>query len=144
MGLEGPIILVVDDEPLVRLFAADTLSELGFLVLEAANADEAVALLEFWSDVRMVFADVRMPGSMDGIALASLIHERWPDIAVMLTSGHVDPAEDELPENARFLPKPYRVEDLVAMMEEICGVSSCNLPSEFEARRRDRGQSVGR
>ncbi|WP_439815440.1 response regulator [Zavarzinia sp. CC-PAN008] len=102
-------ILVVEDEVLIRLDTAASLEEAGFAVVEAQNADEALALLEARGDIAGVFTDVRMPGSMDGLALAYAVRERWPGIAVIVTSGHVRLQNDELPPNVPFITKPYRV-----------------------------------
>lgn len=103
-----PIILVVEDEPIVRLFASDIIEEAGFEVLQAADATDAISTLEERSDVRVVFTDVDMPGGMDGIMLAICIRERWPDIQIIITSGRPWPAETKLPNDMVFFSKPYR------------------------------------
>jgi CheY-like chemotaxis protein len=121
MALDGPIVLVVEDEPLVRLAAADSLSELGYHILEAGNADEAIALLELWSGVRVLFTDVQMPGRMDGLSLATLVRDRWPAVEIVITSGRICPDEAELPLRALFLAKPYLDVDLASTLEGICG-----------------------
>jgi CheY-like chemotaxis protein len=100
-------VLVVEDEPFVRLDAIATLEGAGFRVVEATNADEAISILEVRRDIRVVVTDIQMPGSMDGLKLAATIHDRWPPIALIVTSGHVMPRNRELPERGRFLPKPY-------------------------------------
>ena len=111
-----PRILVVDDEPLLRLFNVDMLSEAGFDVLEAGDADEALLVLECTDGIRVVFTDVEMPGCLDGFALADRIGDRWPDIGVLVTSGRRYP-DRAIDAPARcFLPKPYsasRVVDLI-------------------------------
>lgn len=103
-----PVILVVEDEPIVRLFASDIIEDAGFEVLQAADANDAISTLEERSDIRVVFTDVDMPGGMDGIMLAICIRERWPDIQVIITSGRPWPQETKLPKNMVFFPKPYR------------------------------------
>jgi CheY-like chemotaxis protein len=101
------LILVVDDEPLVRLSAIDMFEKAGHDVIEAANADEAIRILESRTDISVVFSDVQMPGSMDGLRLLQLIRDRWPPIRLILTSGKELPADDGLPEGAVFVPKPF-------------------------------------
>lgn len=102
-----PTVLVVDDEPLLRMDVAATLEEAGCHVLEAANADEALQMMERGAHVDLLVTDVQMPGSMDGIQLSAAVHLRWPDTEVMVTSGRIQPRAHELPPNARFLAKPY-------------------------------------
>ncbi|MBS0503127.1 MAG: response regulator [Proteobacteria bacterium] len=104
----SPVVLVVEDEPLVRLFASEIIEEDGFEVLQAADATEAIVTLEARLDVRVVFTDVDMPGGIDGIMLALCIRERWPDIQIIITSGRPWPAETKLPNDMVFFSKPYR------------------------------------
>ena len=87
----GAVILVVEDEELARLIIADYLKDAGFTVLESSNAEDALALLEGRSDVRAVVLDVVMPGTMDGIALAHRIYQRWPRIGLLVVSGREPP-----------------------------------------------------
>ncbi len=101
------IVLIVEDEALLRIQAAAIAADAGFEVLEAASADEAIAILESRADVRVVFTDIQMPGSMDGLKLAHAIRDRWPPVAIIVTSGQVRPADGILPENVPFLGKPY-------------------------------------
>src|ERR1700724_2409764 len=103
-----PVILIVDDEPLVRLGVAQTIEDAGFEVIEAASADEAIRILEFRSDIRVVFTDIHMPGSMDGLKLAHAVRNRWPPIKIIVTSGRELIAEQDLPEGGRFFAKPYK------------------------------------
>ena len=112
------IVLIVEDEPLVRLTGADLLAEAGFEVLEAGNADEALRILEATPEVRVVFSDVEMPGSLDGLGLARNICRRWPSIKIILTSGHRIRAET-IPREGRFLAKPYDGQALVRHIDEI-------------------------
>ena len=100
------VVLVVEDEAMVRLAAATGLEEEGFIVVEAANADEAVRILESRNDIRIVFTDIDMPGSMDGIKLAACVRDRWPPIEIVLTSGHFAGKDVELPERGLFFPSP--------------------------------------
>lgn len=112
-GLSGSTILLVEDETLVRMQGVDVLEEAGFTVLEAANADEALQLLEQHDDVELLFSDIDMPGSMDGLALARLVHEKWPAIHLLLTSGYHRVSEARIPENGRFVSKPWQEKALV-------------------------------
>lgn len=102
------VILVVEDEPLIRLAAMDLIAELGHQALEASSADEAIALLEAHPEISIVFTDVQMAGSMDGIALSHWAASRWPPLRFIIVSGGVTIRLDELPANARFQTKPYR------------------------------------
>jgi CheY-like chemotaxis protein len=100
------VVLVVEDEPIVRLMAATAAEEEGFFVIEAANADEAVRILESRNDIRVVFTDIDMPGSMDGAKLAACIRYRWPPVEIILTSGHEGLKDVEIPERGLFF-QPY-------------------------------------
>jgi len=104
---KAPVILIVEDEPLVRLGAVRTIEDAGFEVIEAANADEAIRILESRRDIRVVFTDIHMPGSMDGLKLAHAVRNRWPPIRIIVTSGHEFLTEQDLPEGGRFFAKPY-------------------------------------
>ncbi|MBP2448650.1 response regulator [Rhizobium leguminosarum] len=110
LGRSKGLVLVVEDEPLVRMFAVDFVEDAGFDVLEAADANQAVAILEARTDIRIVFTDVDMPGSMDGMKLARAVRDRWPPIEIIIVSGHKRPVDDDLPARAVFFPKPYDVD----------------------------------
>jgi two-component system, response regulator PdtaR len=110
---ERPVVLLVEDEPLVRMFGADVLEEAGYEVVEAADGDEALLMLEARSDVNVLFTDVNMPGSLDGLGLARLVHERRPAIKLLIASGQVRLNDDEIPDSGRFLPKPYAPADIL-------------------------------
>jgi CheY-like chemotaxis protein len=99
-------VLVVEDEFLIRLCAVQTLEDAGYTTLEAANADEAMTILEQRGDIDAVFTDINMPGSVDGLEMARTIRRRWPPIALIVTSGKLRPRPSEMP-SGRFLPKPY-------------------------------------
>ena len=100
-------VLVVDDEALIRMNSADMLEDAGYRVIEADGADEALTILEGPLVIHLLFSDVDMPGSMDGVALAALVHERWPDIRLLLTSGHHQLRDADVPDAGRFVSKPY-------------------------------------
>src|SRR3954469_10335356 len=101
------VILVVEDEVLVRMVAADVLSDAGFTVLESASAEEALRLLEIRPDVQVLFTDVNMPGALDGLGLAQAVHNRSPGIGILIGSGRIRPGPGELPPGTRFIAKPY-------------------------------------
>jgi DNA-binding response OmpR family regulator len=98
--------------------AANFLEMAGFEVLEAANADDAVILLETQA-IRIVFTDVNMPGSIDGLKLAAAVRRRWPPVEIIVTSGAVDVVKDDLPERGVFFPKPYNEREIVAAMQRM-------------------------
>ena len=119
---EGPVVLIVEDEWLLRMNAVDVIKSAGFAVVEAENADEAIEILELRRDITVLFTDIQMPGSMDGLKLARAVRGRWPPIKIVATSGLVDVGEKDLPEGGRFLAKPYRSEELADILRElICG-----------------------
>jgi CheY-like chemotaxis protein len=106
-GTTAPCILIVEDEPLVRLCATQALEDAGYQVIEAASADEAIAILENRRDIRVIFTDIHMPGSMDGLKLAHAVRHRWPPIKIIVTSGREMIAPQDLPDGGRFFAKPY-------------------------------------
>lgn len=114
-----PVALIVEDEPLLMMHAIDVVEDAGFEVIEARNADEAVAILESRGDIRVVLTDVNMPGSMDGVKLAWAVRDRWPPVVIIVMSGHVKPVTGDLPENVTFIAKPYndrQVHDALALV----------------------------
>jgi two-component system, response regulator PdtaR len=114
-----PVVLVVEDDLLIRLHATQIVEGAGFDVIEASNADEAIAILEVRSDITVLFTDIQMPGSMDGLKLAAAVKGRWPPIKIVATSGLVDVRSDDLPEGGRFLPKPYDPALLMTTLREL-------------------------
>jgi CheY-like chemotaxis protein len=109
-------VLVVEDELFSRWRAIDLVEQAGYTAVEASNADEAIAILEARKDIRIVFTDIDMPGSMDGLKLAHAIRKRWPPIELILTSGHFDISEDKIPERGRFFAKPYRDHEVISAL----------------------------
>lgn len=107
------IVLVVEDEPMLLLHAVDVIEGAGFETVIASNADEAVAILEARKDIRIVFTDIDMPGSMDGLRLAAAVRNRWPPIEIIITSGQRTPDLADLPARGFFFPKPYSDASLV-------------------------------
>lgn len=110
------VVLVVEDDPLLRMNAVDMIEEAGFQALEASNADAAIRMLETRTDIRLIFTDIDMPGSMDGLALAHAVANRWPPVRIFATSGHYKVSENDLPNGGRFIPKPYRQHQLLDML----------------------------
>ena len=114
-----PVVLVVEDQPLLRMMAVDMVEDAGFEVVEAADADEAIAILEARADIRIVFTDVDMPRGMDGIRLAASIRDRWPPIDIIITSGKVAVSTEMMPARSVFFSKPYRPQEVVALMQSM-------------------------
>lgn len=106
-------VLVVEDDALLRAEAVDLCEEAGFTVYEARNADQAIRELERHSEIRVLFTDVEMPGSMDGLKLARAVRDRWPPVAIIVTSGRVNPGEGDIPERGVFFAKPYPPQSIV-------------------------------
>nr|WP_183995597.1 response regulator [Rhizobium wenxiniae] len=100
-------VLVVEDEALIRLAIVDELGIAGFQVYEADGAEAAIAIIERHAEIRMIFTDIDMHGTMDGLKLAAFVRDRWPPIKIIVTSGRVIPAPNELPSGVPFLAKPY-------------------------------------
>lgn len=109
----SPVVLVVEDETLLRILAVDFLEDEGFTVLEAGTAEEAWLILESRADIGVLFTDVNMPGEMDGLALAARVAERWPHIRLVVTSGRQGLTSDQLPDDGQFVQKPYRQTQIV-------------------------------
>lgn len=110
-------VLVVDDEVFVRMALVDTLAAAGYQTREAGCAAEAIEVLEQQADIAMLFTDIQMPGSMDGLALAHYVRKRWPPIVIVISSGNCSPAVDDLPSGAQFLAKPHSRQDFSRTLE---------------------------
>jgi len=117
--MDKAVVLVVEDEALIRMSAVQMVEDAGFTVVEACNADEAIAILESRPDIRAVFTDINMSGSMDGWKLAHAIRGRWPPIHLIVTSGLYTPAEGQLPAKGVFIRKPYSAEQITAALHEL-------------------------
>lgn len=113
------VILVVEDEPLLRVSAIEMIEDAGFVAVSAANSTDAISILESRPDIRLVFTDVDMPGGMDGVHLAALVRDRWPPIRLIVTSGHRHVTQDMLPEAAVFFNKPYDETVVVETMHRL-------------------------
>jgi DNA-binding NtrC family response regulator len=116
------VVLIADDEALLRTVAVDTLEDEGFMTFEAENAIDALDICKSCPEgIDVLFTDIRMPGPIDGLELAHRVRERWPWIATIIASGNIFVGRDELPEGARFLPKPYDIQRIVDMIREMRG-----------------------
>src|ERR1700730_4242860 len=122
-----PCVLVVEDEMLLRMRAVDMVEDAGFTPIEAVNADDALAILESRSDIEMLFTDIQMPGSMDGLKLAYAVHERWPLIKIILVSGQLTLTDADKPADSRFYGKPLDVKHMVAQMQDMMGKGSLEI-----------------
>jgi CheY-like chemotaxis protein len=113
-------VVVAEDEPLLRMLAVEAMGDKGFIVSEAEHAGVALAICKAQADeIDVLFTDVRMPGSMDGLELARRVRENWPWISVIITSGNISATGKELPEGARFVAKPYDMHRVIDLMREL-------------------------
>jgi CheY-like chemotaxis protein len=115
------VVLVVEDEMLLRMRAVDIVEDAGYTSVEAVDADEAVAILESRSDIALLFTDIQMPGSMDGLGLARSVHDRWPPIKIIVVSGQVTPTSLDIPPDSRFFGKPLEDEAMIAQLQSMIG-----------------------
>jgi CheY-like chemotaxis protein len=113
------LVLVVEDEPVICMNAVAVIEDAGYDVVEASNADDAILLLEARTDTRVVFSDIEMPGSMDGLKLIHAVRKRWPPVVLILASGRVSPSAADMPEKTVFLGKPYAEVDLLKVLAAI-------------------------
>jgi two-component sensor histidine kinase/CheY-like chemotaxis protein len=123
-------VLVVEDEMVLRMRAVDIVEDAGFTAVEAVNADEALSILEGRSDIALLFSDIQMPGSMDGLKLAYAVHERWPSIKIILVSGHVKLTDTDKPANSLFFGKPLDVELMIAELQAMVGAGALKIVPE--------------
>jgi two-component sensor histidine kinase/CheY-like chemotaxis protein len=131
-GLTEPStnVLVVEDEGILRMCAVDMVEDAGFIAIEAGNADQALSILESRSDISLLFSDIQMPGSMDGLKLAYVVHERWPSIKIILVSGKVALSDTDKPTNSRFFGKPLNMEQMIAELQEMVGAGALKIIPE--------------
>jgi two-component sensor histidine kinase/DNA-binding NarL/FixJ family response regulator len=120
-------VLVVEDEMVLRMRAVDIVEDAGFTAVEAVNADEAISILEARSDISLLFTDIQMPGSMDGLKLAHAVHDRWPAIKIILVSGQMNPSEAERPTHSRFFRKPLGVEEMIVQLQVLIGAGALKI-----------------
>src|SRR4030088_786990 len=122
-----PAVLVVEDEMLLRMRAVDMVEDAGFSAVEAINADDALAILESRSDIELLFTDIQMPGSIDGLKLAYAVHERWPLIKIILVSGQLKLTDNDKPADSRFFGKPLDVKQMIAVMQDMIGKGALKI-----------------
>ena len=115
------VVLVVEDEMLLRMRAVDMVEDAGYTSIEAVDADQAVAILEARSDIALMLTDIQMPGSMDGLKLAHAVHRRWPPIKIILVSGQLKMANIDIPLDSRFFGKPLDAAEMVTQMRNMIG-----------------------
>ena len=115
------IVLVVEDEMVLRMRAVDIVEDAGFIPVEAVSADEALQILETRDDIDLLFTDIQMPGSMDGLKLARETHSRWPHIKIILVSGQIAVTDADKPHNSKFFPKPLEILKMVLELQEMVG-----------------------
>lgn len=108
-----PVVLVVEDETIVRMDLGAALGDAGFDVIDVANADDAIAVLCSEPNISLIVTDIEMPGSIDGLRLAKLVRDRWPPVPIILVSGRCTPLSEDLPQRSRFFAKPYDVGCLI-------------------------------
>ena len=113
-----PVVLLVEDDTLVRTVVATFMEDEGMEVVEASDADKALEVLEHRSDIRLLFTDINMPGSMDGLDLAREVRKRWPQVLLMLTSGRRPPLT-HIPKTSEFVPKPYDFDQLTDRIQRM-------------------------
>jgi two-component sensor histidine kinase/CheY-like chemotaxis protein len=126
----GTNVLVVEDEMVLRMRAVDIVEDAGFTAVEAVNADEALSILESRSDISLLFSDIQMPGSMDGLMLAHAVHDRWPAIKIILVSGQVKVGDADKPADSRFFGKPLAVKQMIAELQEMVGAGALKILPE--------------
>ena len=124
---EVPNVLIVEDEMILRMRAVDIVEDAGFRPVEAVNADEAISILESRSDISLLFTDIQMPGSIDGLMLAHAVHSRWPAIKIILVSGQVKPSEAERPADSLFFGKPLGIEQMVTELRAMVGTGALTI-----------------
>jgi len=115
------VVLVVEDEMMLRMRVVDMVEDAGYVPVEAVDADEAMAILLSRSDIALVLTDVQMPGSMNGLELAHVVHERWPPIRIILASGQLKLSVSDIPQDSRFFGKPLQSDEIIAEMREMLG-----------------------
>lgn len=129
MTISTTNVLVVEDEMVLRMRAVDIVEDAGFTAVEATNADQAIKVLEARSDISLLFSDIQMPGSIDGLKLAHAVHERWPEIKIILVSGQINPSDDEKPQDSRFFGKPIDSKQMIAELQNMIGTGTLEVVS---------------
>jgi len=118
-SIHPPAVLIVEDEEIIRLDAVDIVREAGFDAYEAADSDEALRILESHGDIGILFTDIDIPGSMDGLTLAHAVHGRWPPVRIIIASGKLSLRAPDMPIESAFFSKPYRPAQIVGKLQEM-------------------------
>src|ERR1700753_676029 len=122
-----PNVLIVEDEMILRMRAVDIVEDAGFNPVEAVNAEEAISILESRSAISLLFADIQVPGSMNGLMLAHAVNDRWPSIKIILVSGQVKPSDAERPADSRFFGKPLAVGQMISELQGMVGEGALKI-----------------
>lgn len=120
-------VLVVEDEMVLRMRAVDIVEDAGFTAIEAVSADEALSILESRSDISLLFSDIQMPGTLDGLKLAHAVHDRWPAIKIILVSGQIKLSDIDKPTDSRFFGKPLEVKQMIAELQDMVGAGALKI-----------------
>jgi CheY-like chemotaxis protein len=115
------VILVVEDEMLLRMRVVNMVEDAGYIPVEAVDADDALAILQSRSDIALLLTDIQMPGSMNGLELAHAVRERWPPIKIILASGQLKLSREDIPNDSRFFGKPLNSDEIIAEMRDMLG-----------------------
>ena len=116
---EQLLILLVEDELLIRVLTSDVLANAGYRVLGATTADEALTIMEAKPQIAALVTDVKLPGTIDGFGLAHLVANRWPHVGIVITSAHVTPGNGDMPAGSAFLAKPYQLSALADAVQTV-------------------------
>jgi len=118
-----PVVLVVEDDIMLRMTSVDIVEDAGYTPVQAVDADEAFVILQSRSDIALLFTDIQMPGSMDGLELAHAVYERWPQLKIILVSGRLKLSSAEIPRDSRFFGKPLVSGQIIAEMQDMIGLA---------------------
>jgi CheY-like chemotaxis protein len=118
-----PIVLIVEDDMILRMRSVDIVEDAGYTPVEAVDADEALGILQSRSDIALLFTDIQMPGSMDGLQLAHAVYERWPQLKIILVSGQLKLSSAEIPRDSRFFGKPVVSDEIITEMQDMIGLA---------------------
>jgi CheY-like chemotaxis protein len=118
-----PIVLIVEDDMILRMRSVDIVEDAGYTPVEAVDADEALGILQSRSDIALLFTDIQMPGSMDGLQLAHAVYERWPQLKIILVSGQLKLSSAEIPRDSRFFGKPLVSGQIITEMQGMIGLA---------------------
>ena len=134
LAVSKPIVLVVEDEMVLRMRAVDIVEDAGFVPIEAVSADQAIQILESRDDISLLLTDIQMPGSMDGLELAHAVHTRWPHIKIIMVSGQIAVSDADKPSDSKFFPKPLEIKQMILELQKMIGKGALRvMPSVIAA-----------